>query len=414
MHFIFDAIKIALRGLLSNRGRALLTMLGVIIGITSVIVIMSVGEGAQSLILGEIKSMGSNLIGVLPGNTGKDGPPASVMGIVVTTLNHDDALAIADKRNTPHVAAVSAFAKGFGPVIFQRTSIQTTYSGTSASYPVVQDHDVYLGRYFNESEVTGTSKVAVLGYQVWEDLFEKKNPIGEKIKIGSESFRVIGVMTNKGSGGLFDFNDQVYAPVTTIQKLVLGINYINFIRVKVDAATNVDSTIVDVENLLRRRHKIKNPKDDDFTVSSQSQALGTISTVTSGLQFFLASVAAISLIVGGIGIMNIMLIAVSERTREIGLRKAIGAKQNIIMTQFLVEAVVITVTGAIIGIIIGVAISFSIASLMSYLEYNWEFKVTLLSIFLSVGVAMIVGLLFGLYPAKKASMLKPIEALRYE
>lgn len=414
MTFLLDSIKIALTGILGNKGRSFLTMLGVIIGITSVIVIMAVGEGAQSLILGEIKSLGSNLVGVLPGNTGKDGPPAAVLGINVTTLTYEDALAIADQRNVPHVIATAPFANGFGQVIYEDKNTDATYAGTSSEYPIVQDHSVLNGRFFSKAEEKAGSKVAVLGYQVWQDLFDGNDAIGKRVKIGKESFRVIGVMAKKGTAGILDFDEQVFAPVSAMQKLVLGINHLGLIRAKVDSAENVNKTIEDIENLLRRRHRIRNAKDDDFTVRSQNSALNIIETVTSGLQFFLSSVAAISLIVGGIGIMNIMLIAVSERTREIGLRKAIGAKSKIIMGQFLTEAVIITLAGAAIGIFLGGLIAYIIFLIMSYLEYNWLFYVSPFSIFISILVAFIVGLLFGLYPARKAASLSPIEALRYE
>lgn len=411
---IWYTLKIALTSIIANKGRSLLTMLGVIIGIGSVVLIMAVGEGAQSLILGEIQSLGSNLVGVLPGNTGKDGPPASVMGITVTTLSYADAQAISDRRNVPHIIGVAPFSKGFGPVVFRGDSVDTTYSGTSSDYPFVQDHEVMTGRFFNQSEEQSAAKVAVLGYQVWEDLFNREDAIGEKVKVGKESFRVIGVMASKGAGGLIDFNDQIYVPVTALQKLVLGVNHLGLIRAKVEGPEYIDQTIIDIKNLLRRRHRIDQPKDDDFTVASQNQALSIIESVTTGLQFFLAAVAAISLIVGGIGIMNIMLIAVSERTREIGLRKAIGARPASILSQFLIESVVITVIGAIIGIIGGGSLAFLVALLMKHLAYNWVFRISLFSLFISVFVAFLVGLLFGLYPARKAAGLKPIDALRYE
>lgn len=414
MTFIYDSVKIAISGIVGNKGRAFLTMLGVIIGITSVIVIMAVGEGAQSLILGELKSLGSNLVGIMPGNTGKDGPPAAVMGITVTTLTYEDALAIGDKRNLPHVVGVAPFTNGYGQVIYNNQTTDATYAGTGADYPVVQDHQILSGRFFNGAEEKSGSKVAVLGYKVWQDLFGKENPIGERVKIGKESFRVIGVMASKGTGGVLNFDEQIFTPITAMQKIVLGVNHLGLVRAKIDSADNVDSAIRDIENLLRRRHKIRTIQDDDFTVRSQNSALNIIENVTSGLQFFLTSVAAISLIVGGIGIMNIMLIAVSERTREIGLRKAIGARPHVIMGQFLTEAIIITVSGAVIGIMIGAILAYIISFVMVKLGYNWVFNVSFFSVTISLVVAFLVGLIFGLYPAKKASRLSPIEALRYE
>lgn len=389
-------------------------MLGMIIGISSVIIIMSIGASAQDLILGQIKSVGSNLIGVLPGATSEDGPPAAVMGITVTTLKYEDALALAEKENVPHAQAVAAYVKGMGTISWQNRSVDTNINGTTASYIDVEETDVEIGRFFSEAEEKGISRVVVLGSEVYENLFEGQDPVGQAVKIKREQFKVIGVMEERGSVAFQNQDDQVFIPLKTAQKILLGINHLGFVRVKVDESQYLDQTVQDVKMTLREQHNIDDPIDDDFTVENVQNALDVFTGVTNALKFFLASIAAIALLVGGIGIMNIMLVSVNERIREIGLRKAVGARRGTIIKQFLVETVVISLGGGLIGIIIGVVISATIAIVANYLGYTWGFIITPDSIFLATGVSIGVGLAFGLYPARKAAKLDPIDALRYE
>lgn len=416
LHHYKQAIRISFVALLANKTRSFLTMLGIIIGVGAVIVIMAVGAGAQSLILDQIESLGSDLVGVLPGNSGEDGPPASAMGIVITTLTYEDAQALRLKKNVPNLLDVAAYSSAASTLEWKNNSFEGTITGTTASYLAVEGGEVERGRFFTEDEEQNLSKVVVLGSEVKQDLFGDSDAVGQKIKIKKHSFHVIGVMKERGTVAFQDYDDKILVPIKTVQKLIAGVNHIGMVRAKVDSPDNVEQAVQDMKITLRERHDISNQggKDDDFTVRSAAQALDMITIITDGLRFFLAAMAALSLLVGGIGIMNIMLVSVSERTREIGLRKAVGANNINIMTQFLLEAITVTLFGGIIGIVGGVIISFIISVVANYLGYNWSFVVSFLSIVLAVGVSAAVGLVFGLYPARKASLLEPVEALRYE
>lgn len=403
-----------IRTLLANKARSFLTMLGVIIGVGAVIVIISVGAGAQSLILSQVKSLGTNIIGVLPGASNDNGPPATVMGIVITTLTYDDAMAI--KKEIPNVVDVAAYSKGVATVSWQSNQYDTNLSGTTAGYMNVEGGEIDEGRFFTSEEEKNLSEVAVLGATVKDQLFGLSDPIGQKIKIKNHMFEVIGTMKKRGTVAFQDYDDQVFIPIMTMQKLIEGVNYIGMIRIKINNENNVQEAKDEITALLRERHNIsdKSGASDDFTVRSSDQALSMITSITNALKYFLAAMAALSLIIGGIGIMNIMLISVRERTREIGLRKAVGAKTSNILNQFLIEAIAITALGGIIGIIVGVLISFLISVVAQSLGYSWDFIISLTSIILALAVSALVGLVFGLYPAYKASKLEPVEALRYE
>lgn len=389
-------------------------MLGMIIGIGSVIIVMSVGASAQGLILNEIKGVGSNLIGILPGATSEGGPPAAVLGVTVTTLKYEDALALAKTANVPHAAAVASYVKGSGNLSWQNRSLDAGITGTTASHIKVEDADVETGRFITEEEEKGIARVVVLGSQINEDLFQGQDPIGQTIKIKRENFRVIGVMKERGSVAFQNQDDQVFIPLRTAQKLILGINHLGYIRLKVDSSEFLDQTVEDAKQTLRDRHNIDNEVDDDFTVGNMQQALDVFGQVTDALKFFLAAIAAIALLVGGIGIMNIMLVSVNERVREIGLRKAVGAKRRNILNQFLIETMVIALGGGLIGVLVGVTFSGLVALVAQYLGYRWDFIVTVGSMILASSVSAFIGLIFGLYPAYRASKLNPIEALRYE
>ena len=402
-------ITLSLVGLKTNKSRSALTMLGIIIGIAAVIIIMSVGAGAQSLILGQVEKVGSNLIGILPGASEEDGPPASAMGVIITTLKYEDALAI--KRNAPEVMAIASYARGIETVSWQNQQLDTTYVGTTASYLIVESSEIEKGHFFSVSDEKGIARVAVLGSQVAVDLFGETNPIGQRIKIKRESFEVIGVMKERGTVAFENVDDQVFIPLNTSQKLLLGIHHVNMMRAKVLNSDDLDPAILEIKQILRDRHNIKNADEDDFSVRNQVEALDMLTTITDALKFFLASMAAISLLVGGIGIMNIMYVVVTERTQEIGLRKAVGATYQNLLSQFLVEAIIITLVGGIIGIIIGSIISMLVAFVAMYLGYSWSFIVSPGSIFVSVIVATLVGVVFGFFPAKRAAKLDPITAL---
>lgn len=410
------AIKTSLSALRANKGRSFLTMLGIIIGVAAVIIIMSVGAGAQSLILSQVKSLGSNLIGVVPGKSDNSGPPASVLGIVITTLTYEDAESLLDKSRFPHIASVVAYTKSFGNLTWQDQSYDTNISGSTVGYLMTEGGEVDTGRFFTRDEEKNLSRIVVLGSTVKKELFGENDPIGQRIKINNKSFEVIGVMKERGTVAFQNYDDQVFVPIMTVQKLIAGIDHLGLMRMKIDEQANIPETIKEVEIMLRERHDISDQtgKDDDFTVLNAAEAVNLLKTITDSLKFFLAAVAALSLLVGGIGIMNIMLVAVTERTREIGLRKAIGANNGNIQKQFLLEAVILTSVGGLIGIVLGASTSYLISIIAQKMGYDWLFYISGYSIILAFFVSFIIGIIFGLFPAIKASRLNPIEALRYE
>lgn len=411
-----QSTKISITSLLANKTRSFLTMLGIIIGVSAVIVITSIGNGAQDLILSQIKSLGTDSISIMPGKSEKNGPPASVMGIVITTLTYEDAKALLEKKNSQNIISVAAYANGSANVSWKSNSISTDISGTNVDHLFVSGGEVESGRFFTKDEETNLAKVAVLGSQVAKDLFGNSEAIGQKIKIKKQVFEIIGIMKEKGNVGFQSFDGRVFVPIKTMQKLILGVNHVGIIRAKVDYEKNVPLAIIDAEKTLRERHSIKDSsgESDDFSVRSAAEAMDIVKTITNALKFFLAAMAAISLVVGGIGIMNIMLVNVSERTNELGLRKALGANNKNILSQFLIESTFLTLIGGIIGIIFGVLVSFLISVIMNFLKYDWGFHVSAYSIIIGILVSTSIGLIFGIYPAKKASKLNPIEALRYE
>jgi len=402
---------LVLKLLKRNKTRSFLTSLGIIIGIASVIIIMSIGAGAQSLIVNQIEGMGSNLLGVLPGGSDDDGPPASAMGISITTLKNKDAQAI---NKLEDVEEVCSYINGSATASWQNKSINTTFVGLSSSYLSVEDTELESGRFINKEEESQIKKVVVIGSQVKEDLFNNTDPIGERIKINKERFRVIGTIKERGSSGFQNQDNQVFIPLYTAQKLMLGVNHLGFVRIKLKDDTDVSIAKEEISNVLRDRHDIEGNESDDFSIRSTDEAISVLGSITDVLKYFLVAIAAISLIVGGIGIMNIMLVSVVEATKEIGLRKAVGATKKDISNYFLIQTIVLTLFGSIIGIIVGILISYLVSIIAEYMGYNWNFIISLSSIVLAIVFSLIVGILSGWYPAKKASELNPIEALTYE
>lgn len=407
-----ETIKLSFSVLRTNKVRTLLTGLGIIIGIASVIVIISAGAGAQSLITNQLNAVGTNLVGILPGASDENSAPASAMGMVVTTLKYEDAEAIA--REVPNISAVSSYNTGIATASWQGNTSDASFNGVMTSYPEVEDVKLGVGRFFSQEEDNSSARVAVLGWQVAEDLFKGQSSIGQRIKIGKEFFEVVGVMEKRGAAGFQNPDKLIFIPANTAQKIMLGVRHVNYIRAKINAPKNIDAAVEDIRLLLRDRHGLRESTIDDFSVRNTKDAIETLNSITDALKFFLAAIASISLLVGGVGVMNIMLASVNQRIREIGLRKAVGAKRRDIMIQFLAESITLTLFGGIVGIIIGSLVSMLVAVIANYLGYDWDLVVSPLSIFMGFAVAVLVGVVFGIYPAQRAAKLNSIEALRYE
>jgi putative ABC transport system permease protein len=392
--------------------------------VAGVIIIISLGAGAQSLILGQVTKMGSNLLSVQPGQSSANGPPSMVFGVITTTLVNTDAASLRDTTQVPHAVAVNAMVRGSASVTWQNKEVDTNFMGVDSNYPNVVDFTMEEGQFFTQPQDQGAASVVVLGSTVATELFGSSgvNPLGQVIQVrkatqtkaGGIPLRVIGVIASRGSSFFQDNDDQIFLPLVIGQQQILGIHYLQAINVRVDSADNLTQTTADINRILKQNHHVLADKDIDFTVYSTADAISILSTITNALRLFLTAMAAIALVVGGIGILNIMLATVAERTREIGLRKAVGATNMAIMRQFLLEAGTLTFLGGIIGIIIGTAISYVISLVMNYLGYDWQFVISILSVSLAIGVSILTGVIFGLYPALKASKLNPIEALRYE
>ncbi|MFA5993721.1 MAG: ABC transporter permease [Parcubacteria group bacterium] len=414
---ITDPVKIAYRNLVANKFRSFLTILGIIIGVGAVVLIMAIGGSAQMLILDQVKGVGSNLIGVLPGASDEKGPPAQVMGIVITTLTYDDFLALMDAKNVPQAVSGAAYVQSTQTVTYRNTDSSYGIMGVTHELLDVQDIEMAEGRFFIAEDDMGMTRIAVLGSKAKEDIFGSEEAIGRRIKIKNETFTVVGVTKEKGSSGfgVASMDDTIFIPLKTAQKILLGINHLSYVRLKIGDAKEVDAAKEDIARTMRIQHNIDNLKDDDFSVRDTASALGMISNITDILKYFLLAVGSISLLVGGVGIMNIMLISVNQRIREVGLRKAVGAKNNIIMVQFLMESATITLVGGLIGIVSGVLLAYVISVVVTnFFGYDWQFIISWQSVVIAVTVSILIGLIFGLYPARKASRVSPMEALRYE
>lgn len=407
-------LQIVSRALLSNKTRSFLTMLGIVIGVGAVVLIMSLGSGAQSLILGQLDTFGTDRIGILPGASDEKGPPATVFGIVPTSLKHDDILALRDEKNVSNLKYTVSYYDINLPISWKENTYDTSIKGTSGNYLEIENIAIEEGRFLSESEMDSALRLAVIGQTVAEELFGNNNPLGQKMKIDNQTVEVIGILEEKGKSGFSDPNDQIIVPLEFVQKILAGVNYLSSAFAKVDDIDSIDYVVSDIQATLRERHNIDNPDEDDFSVRALKDALEMVTTITNSIKYFLAAMAALSLIVGGVGIMNIMLVSVTERTREIGLRKAIGAKNSNIRLQFLFESIVLTLIGGIIGLLIGIFFAWLVSVVVQAIGYDWEFSVSIFAFVLSLGLSTLIGVIFGLYPANRASKLDPIEALRHE
>ncbi|MDO8556984.1 MAG: ABC transporter permease [Candidatus Jorgensenbacteria bacterium] len=405
-----DSMRTAVAGLRHAKVRSFLTMLGIVIGIASVILIMSIGSSAQKYIVGQVESFGSNLISVQPGAP-INGTPASVQGIIIKTLTDRDVEAL---RNEPSVLSVAPMVRGQARIIFENHDTSVVWQASSADIFNIINLEFANGYPFSESDVKSYNHVVILGSKLASDLFEDRNPVGKYVRLKDMNFRVVGVLKSKGAG-IFSMDQVAILPLTVGQKQLLGIDYYQELAIQAADTYDVSFTKGRITSVLRANHRITNPSKDDFEVRSQEEALKLLGNITSVLTIFLSAIAAISLVVGGIGIMNIMLVSVIERTREIGLRKALGATSSDILQQFLWEAILLTFVGGVAGIAIGaffVALLYFIMPL--FLSVGWVFSLPISAILLAVGVSTLTGVVFGLYPARQASKKSPIEALRYE
>jgi putative ABC transport system permease protein len=411
---VLESIRVALQGLAANKLRSSLTMLGIVIGVGAVIALLALGEGTQAAITEEIQGIGSNLIFITPGSEEGHGPGATRS--VADTLTLADAEAIAAPGSVPGVLAVAPEFNNNADVIYGSESVNATITGTTPDYPLVRSSSPEMGEFFTQQQMTTMARVAVLGHQTAEDLFGGSDPLGRTIKINRVHFRVIGVMEEKGGGMGGNADSTVYIPITTAQRKLFGGRAtsgtswkVSSINVSLVSEETMDAATDEITLLLRQQHKIQPGEDDDFSVMSQEDILSMAEQITGILTIFLGAIAAISLLVGGIGIMNIMLVSVTERTREIGIRKAVGAKRRDILMQFLIEAIVLSVIGGLLGILLGAGIAILVeqSGLMTTV-------VSADAVLLATGFSVAVGLFFGIYPSMRAARLHPIEALRYE
>jgi len=407
-----ETLKESTTTLLLNKMRTGLAVLGIVIGIASVIALLSIGEASQQSITNSINSLGVNLLTINPGAPRSSGLVRGAMG-GGTTLTYDDSLALSADESLSAIKVVAPVYGSRSQVVYGENNTNTTITGVTPEYAGVRNITVDTGAFLTSNDVTGITNVAILGPTVVESLFGEEinnsDVVGKVIRIGSLNFNIIGVTKEKGSSGMNNQDDVIYIPISTAQKKVFGVKHVSSILVEATSADVMTMATNQIGYTLLAQHRIEDPTKADFNIRNSADMLEAVSSVTGTLTSLLSGVAAISLLVGGIGIMNIMLVTVTERTREIGLRKALGAKDKVIITQFLTEAMVLTFVGGIVGILVGIILAYVYARIQSSL-----FVISTTAIGLAFLVSAVIGLVFGWYPAKRASLLQPIEALRYE
>ena len=400
-----ESFLMAWASLIANKLRSLLTMLGIIIGVAAVIALVSIGNGVKQDIEDSISSLGSNLLVVLPGAPRTPGVRPSQGSMKSLKISDYEAIA-----KLEGVKAASPMTNGSYVVIYQNKNWTTSVAGVNSNFQDVNNWTMTSGRFFSDKNVQNRERVAVVGQTVVKNLFTDEDPVGKEIRVKNIPFRVIGVLKSKGNGTMGnDQDDTVLIPYTTSMERVEGIDYLRRVYVVAKDDEGIDRLQADIENLLRVRHNIKDTNLDDFNIQNMKSIMETVAQTTGTFTLFLGAVAAISLVVGGIGIMNIMLVSVTERTREIGVRKALGATYSVIVTQFLIEAVVISLMGGFIGIAFGIG-----ASKVIGMVSGMSTVVSVPTIIMSFAFSMAIGLIFGIYPARKAAKLNPIDALHYE
>jgi putative ABC transport system permease protein len=401
-------LKVAMRALGRNKMRSALTMLGIIIGVGAVIAMVSVGQGAQHMVQNQISSMGSNMLYVMPGNMMMGG---ASMGLgAASTLTDDDVTAM--QREIPTVTHASPVVRSSGQLVFGNQNWFVQIQGSNEQFPLIRSWNVQEGEFFTEADVQSAARVVVLGKTVADKLFPGMDPIGQSLRVRNLPFRVIGVLESKGQSMVGqDQDDTAVMPWTTVQRKMASRTIPVIGQAMITAVSEAGSKIAEkqIADLLRQRHKISAGETDDFTVRNMADVAATSAQLTTIMTLLLGSIAAISLIVGGIGIMNIMLVSVTERTREIGIRMAVGARPNYIRLQFLTESLMLSLMGGLVGIVLGGSISRGISGIL-----GWPTLVSGVSVFISFAFATMIGIFFGYYPAHKAAALDPIEALRYE
>ncbi|WP_159020398.1 ABC transporter permease [Algibacter sp. L3A6] len=404
---VLNLLKIATKAIILNKTRTLLTMLGIIIGVASVIAMLAIGEGSKESIRTTISAMGSNMITIRPG--ADDRGPARGSGGDVQTLTLQNYEVI--KEQATLLSYITPVVNGGGQVISGSNNWPSTIYGVNPDYLKIKVVDLQNGSMFTDAEVTSASKVAVIGQTVVDNVFpDGQEPVGQMIRFNNIPFKVIGVLEEKGENTFGqDQDDVVIAPYTTVQKRILAIDYLNQIMASAVSEDDAPEAVTEVTQILRTQHKLMDSEADDFSVRSMEELISTFSSTSEMLTILLVAVASISLLIGGIGIMNIMYVSVKERTKEIGLRMAVGGKGSDILMQFLIEAILISITGGVLGVLLGLGATVFIEKFL-----NWPTSVAMYSIVISFAVCAVTGIFFGWYPARKASSLDPITALRYE